>query len=67
MIAEIATARKRGQMSRDEASAYYLLGRALKACGRTAEAGEALRRVQALRAGALDAATLDDGRVAGAK
>jgi len=55
------------KLSPDEASAHYLLARALKACGRTAEAGEALRRVQALRAGALDAATLDDGRVAGAK
>jgi tetratricopeptide (TPR) repeat protein len=51
----------------DEASAYYLLGRALEACGRTSEARQALLRLRDLRAAALEATTLDDGRVAGAR
>lgn len=51
----------------DEASAYYQLGRALQACGREVEARQALRRVRDLRAAALDATTLDDGKVAGAR
>jgi superkiller protein 3 len=51
----------------DEASAYYQLGRALQACGREVEAGRALRRVGELRAAALEATTLDDGKVAGAR
>ena len=51
----------------DEASAYYQLGRALQACGREVEARQALRRVSELKAAALDATTLDDGRVAGAR
>jgi len=51
----------------DEASAYYLLGRALEACGRGPEARQALSRVRDLRAGALEAFTLDDGRVAGTR
>jgi tetratricopeptide (TPR) repeat protein len=55
------------KLSPDEASAYYLLGRALEACGRPAEAHQALNRVRELRAGALEAATLDDGKVAGAR
>ncbi|MGA2145202.1 MAG: tetratricopeptide repeat protein [Bryobacteraceae bacterium] len=54
------------KLNPDEASAYNLLGRALEACGRTAEARQALNRVRDLRAGALGAATVDDGRVAGA-
>ena len=51
----------------DEASAYYQLGRALQACGREVEAGRALRRVGELRAAALEATTLDEGKVAGAR
>jgi tetratricopeptide (TPR) repeat protein len=49
----------------DEASAYYLLGRALEACGRAPEARQVLQKVRELRAGALQAAALDDGKVAG--
>lgn len=51
----------------DEASAYYQLGRALQACGREAEARQALRRVADLRAAALEATPLDDGKVVGAR
>jgi superkiller protein 3 len=54
------------KLNPDEASAYNLLGRALEACGREAEARQALNRVRDLRTGALEAATVDDGRVAGA-
>ncbi|HUB84024.1 MAG TPA: tetratricopeptide repeat protein [Bryobacteraceae bacterium] len=49
----------------DEVSVYYQLGKALEACGRTAEAHAALARVRDLRAAAAEAATLD-GHVAGA-
>jgi tetratricopeptide (TPR) repeat protein len=49
----------------DEASAYYQLGQALKACGRESEARRAFAHVRDLRAAALDAAKLD-GHVAGA-
>jgi tetratricopeptide (TPR) repeat protein len=55
------------KLNPDEASAYYQLGRALQACGREAEARQALRRVRDLRAAALDATTLDNGKVAGAR
>jgi superkiller protein 3 len=55
------------ELNPDEASAYYQLGRALEACGRKSEAGSALRRVRELRAAALQAITLDDGGVAGAR
>jgi tetratricopeptide (TPR) repeat protein len=51
----------------DEATAYYLLGQALEACGRKSEARQVLSRVRDLRAGALEAFTLDDGRVAGTR
>ena len=51
----------------DEASAYYQLGKALEACGREAEARHALRRVAELRAAALEATPLDEGKVAGAR
>ena len=50
----------------DEALAYYELGRALKACGREAEARTALARVHDLQAAAAEAAKLD-GKVAGAR
>ena len=55
------------KLNPDEASAYYQLGQALKACGREAEARRALQRVRDLRAAALNATTLDDGKVAGAR
>jgi tetratricopeptide (TPR) repeat protein len=55
------------KLNPDEASAYYLLARALTACGRGSEAHQAFLRVRGLRAGALEAAALDDGRVAGAR
>ena len=55
------------KLNPDEASAYYQLGRALQACGREVEARQALRRVRDLRAAALEATTLDDGKVAGAR
>jgi tetratricopeptide (TPR) repeat protein len=55
------------KLNPDEASAYYQLGRALQACGREAEARQALRRVSDLRAAALEATPLDDGRVKGAR
>jgi superkiller protein 3 len=55
------------KLNPDEASAYFQLGRALQACGREAEARRALQRVRELRAAALDAATLEDGKVAGAR
>lgn len=51
----------------DEATVYFLLGRALEACGRQTEARQALARVRELRAAALDATSLDNGRVAGAR
>jgi tetratricopeptide (TPR) repeat protein len=51
----------------DEASAYYQLGKSLEACGREAEARRALRRVAELRAAALQATPLDEGKVAGAR
>lgn len=54
------------KLNPDEASAYYLLGRALQACGREAEAREVLRRVSDLRSAALEPATLENGKVAGA-
>ena len=50
----------------DEALAYYELGRALKACGREADARAALARVRDVQAAALAAAKLD-GSVAGAR
>jgi tetratricopeptide (TPR) repeat protein len=50
----------------DEALAYYELGRALKACGREAEARAALARVRDLQAAALEASKLD-GKVVGAR
>jgi tetratricopeptide (TPR) repeat protein len=50
----------------DEVSAYYQLGKALKACGRDEEARRALAHVRDLRAAATEAATLD-GHVVGAK
>ena len=53
------------KLNPDEASAYYQLGRALEACGRDAEARQALRRVRELRAAALEATTLDEGKVVG--
>jgi tetratricopeptide (TPR) repeat protein len=55
------------KLNPDEASAYYQLGRALQACGREVEARQALRRVRDLRAAAIEATTLDDGKVAGAR
>jgi superkiller protein 3 len=55
------------KLNPDDASAYYQLGRALQACGREAEARQALRRVNELRAAALEAATIDDGKVVGAR
>jgi tetratricopeptide (TPR) repeat protein len=55
------------KLNPDEASAYYLLGRALENCGREVEARQALRRVRDLRAAAIEATTLDDGKVAGAR
>jgi tetratricopeptide (TPR) repeat protein len=55
------------KLNPDEASAYYQLSRALQACGREMEARQALRRVRDLRAAALDATTLDNGRVAGTR
>src|ERR1035441_3995624 len=55
------------QLNPDEASAYNQLGRALQACGREVEASRALRRVRELRAAALEATPLDDGKVAGAR
>ena len=51
----------------DEANAYYQLGKALQACGRDVEARRALRRVAELKAAALEATPLDDGKVAGAR
>ena len=54
------------KLNADDASASYLLGRALQACGREAEARQVLRRVADLRASSLDAAKLENGRVAGA-
>jgi Flp pilus assembly protein TadD len=50
----------------DEASVYYELWRALKGCGREAEARRALLRVQDLRAAALEAAT-PDGQAPGGR
>jgi superkiller protein 3 len=55
------------KLNPDEATAFYQLGRALQACGREAEARQALRRVSELRAAAVEATTIDDGRVAGAR
>ena len=55
------------KLNPDDASAYYQLGRALQACGRAVEARRALRRVADLRAAALEATPLDDGKVAGAR
>ena len=55
------------KLNPDEASAYYELGRALQACGRDVEARQALRRVRDLRAAALEATPLDEGKVAGAR
>jgi len=55
------------KLNPDDASASYLLGRALQACGRETEAREVLRRVSDLRAAALDAARLENGKVAGAR
>ena len=63
----IALLQRAVDLNPDEASAYYNLGRALEACGRDAEARQALRRVRELRAAALQAQTLDDGPVAGAR
>jgi len=59
--------RRAAELNPDEASVYYQLGRALEACGRSAEAGRALRRVRELRAAALNAQTLDDTKVVGAR
>jgi superkiller protein 3 len=55
------------ELNPDEASAYYQLGTALQACGRKVEASRAFARVRDLRAAATEAATPDDGRVAGAR
>ena len=55
------------ELNPDEASAFYQLGRALEACGRDVDARRALRRVRELKAAALEATTLDDGPVAGAR
>jgi superkiller protein 3 len=55
------------ELNPDEASAYYDLGQALEACGRKQEAMRALRRVRELRAAALQAETLDGGKVAGTR
>lgn len=51
----------------DGASAFYDLAQALKACGREAEAREALVRVRELRAAALKAETAGEGPVVGAR
>ena len=63
----VALLQRAVELNPDEATAYYQLGRALQACGREAEARAALRRVQELRAAALEATPLDDGKVAGAR
>jgi superkiller protein 3 len=63
----VALLQRAVKLNPDEASAYYQLGRALQACGRGVEARRALQRVRELRAAALDATTLDDGKVAGAR
>jgi cytochrome c-type biogenesis protein CcmH/NrfG len=55
------------KLNPEEASAYQLLGQALKASGRAAEASQAFRRVEELRAGAMAPASSDDRRVAGAR
>ena len=53
------------RLNRDDASVYSLLAQALEACGRTPEARAALRRVDDLRAAAMQADTADS-KVAGA-
>ncbi len=63
----VAPLQRAVKLSPDEASAWYLLGQALGACGRTAEARQAMQRVRELRAGALEAAPLDHGKVVGAR
>ncbi len=55
------------ELNAGEATVYYQLARAFEACGRKAEAARALHRVRELRAAALQAESLDDGSVAGAR
>jgi Flp pilus assembly protein TadD len=62
----VAPLQRAAALKPDEASVYYELWRALKGCGREAEARRALLRVQELRDAALEAAT-PDGQSPGAR
>jgi tetratricopeptide (TPR) repeat protein len=55
------------KLNPDDASAFHLLSQALSACGRQAEARQALARVRELQAGALQPAATTDRGVAGAR
>lgn len=66
-VEAVALLERAVKLNPEEAPAYQLLGQSLKACGRSAEAGHAFRRVEELRSGAMGGGSAGERPVAGAK